>query len=260
MKKIWLFSAAAAVMLAACSNTENVTDTPVSKAVETVEETPTSATTEEQQSAEAKTEEATVTSSVEAEEEKPAVDPIEEADSETVDTEEPAVHEADSETVDSSSSEDTEPSGEISYVQNNETYNAPTHFKTSSEQPFGLEVMDGFSLVAEEPGKDQLIFNENPAITMAIETFTTGELTYDDLFTKAMEKAGSIGEMTPIEELPYGDNISNIAAFKVDVNGEKVVVMAVETPTLLAQFTIMDTAEEKYIDALIQMAVTIQGQ
>ena len=260
MKKIWLFSAAAAVMLAACSNTENVSETPVTPAVETVGETPATSQTEEQTNVAAKTEEATVTSSVEAEEKTPAVDPVEEADSETVDIEEPAVHEADSETVDSSSQQPTEPSGEISYVQNNETYSAPTNFTTSSEQPFGLEVMDGFTLVAEEPGKDQLIFDDNPTVTMAIETFMLGELTYDDLFTRAMEKAGALGEMSPIEELPLGNNISNIAAFKVDVNGEQIVVMALETPSLLAQFTIMDTAEEKYLDAMMQMAATIQGQ
>ncbi|MBS7344990.1 MAG: hypothetical protein KIG60_04965 [Caryophanon sp.] len=257
MKKIWLFSAAAAVMLAACNDTENVTPAPEK---EVVEETAVAEAQEPAETPTTSTPQTAVETSETTEAAEPAVDPIEEADAETVDVEEEPVHEADAETVDDESSAAIEPSGEISYVQNNETYSAPTNFTTSGEQPFGLEVMDGFSLVAEEPGKDQLMFKDNSAITMAIETFTIGELTYDDLFTQAMEKAAALGEASPIEELPASDNITNIAAFEVDINGEKVVVMALETPSILAQFTMMDTAERSYIDAMMQMAVTIQGQ
>ena len=251
MKKVWLFSAAAAIMLAACNNTQNVTDEIVAPA----EEVDTPAVVEESVD-EVEPVEGTVTESVPAPTERETV--IQET--EVVEKEVPIVHEADAETVEGTSEEDIEPSGEMTYVQNNETYSAPTNFTTSSEQPYGLEVMDGFKLVAEETGKDQLLYTSNERIAMAIEAFTFGEKTYDDVFTAAMDQANAIGDITPIEDLPMGDNISNIAAFEVNVNGEYVVIMALETPSILAQFTLMDTAERKFLNAMMQMAVTIQGQ
>ena len=251
MKKVWLFSAAAAIMLAACNNTQNVTDEIVAPAEDV--ETP---AVVEQAVDEVEPAEGTVTESVPKQTESETV--VEEA--EIVEDEVPIVHEADAETVEGTTEDEIEPSGEVTYTQNNETYSAPTNFTTSSEQPFGLEVMDGFKLVAEETGKDQLLYTSNERIAMAIEAFTFGEKTYDDVFTAAMDQANAIGDITPIEDLPMGDNISNIAAFEVNVNGEYVVIMALETPSILAQFTLMDTAERKFLNAMMQMAVTIQGQ
>lgn len=253
MKKIWLFSAAAALILAACSDTANVTKEINAPVEEVVEETPAASKLTEE------TMQQPTQGSVTTEVTEPTT-AIEEADAETVDEEVPPVHEADAETVEGTPAEEIEPSGEVTYTQNNETYSAPTNFTTSSEQPYGLEVMDGFTLVAEEPGKDQLLYSGSEGSSMTIETFMLGETTYDDLFASAMEKAGSLGEVAPIEDLPMSDNIANIAAFEVNINGEYVVVIALETPTILAQFTLMDTAERKFLDAMMQMAVTIQGQ
>lgn len=269
MKKIWMLSAAAAVMLAACSETENVTPEvetqPETEETSSAEATkPTTEQKEQSENANGEVTEAEQEDTVEQEE--APKDPIEDADSETVDTEvektpeEEIIDDADSETVTDDSSSEIEAAGEITYMQNGEAHTSPTTFKTSGEQPFGLEVINGFSLIAEEPGKDQLVFDSNPEINMAIETATLGETVYDDLFERAMEKAGVLGEITPIEELPYHDNIKNIAAFQVDVDGEQVIVMAIETPTILAQFTIYDSPSIDMKQAFIQMAATIQGQ
>ncbi|MEE1131902.1 MAG: hypothetical protein UHX00_09830 [Caryophanon sp.] len=252
MKKVWLFSTVAIVMLSACNSTQDVTEDIVAP----VEENETEVVVEPAN--DVQPEAGTVTESVPPSTETEQQPVVEET--EIVKEEATSVHEADAETVEGTTTDDIEPSGEVTYTQNNETYSTPTNFTTSSEQPFGLEVMDGFTLVAEEPGKDQLLYTSNERVSMAIETFTFGEKTYDDVFAAAMDQASAMGDVTPIEELPMSDNISNIAAFEVNVNGEYVVVIALETPSILAQFTLMDTADRKFLNAMMQMAVTIQGQ
>lgn len=266
MKKMLMLSATAALFLAACNDTTKevaVDPTPVEEA--TTEATQAVEQATEQQEAEASASPTQPSTTVEPEATEQA-NPIEEADSETVDSvveqteEEAIIEEADSETVEGSPATEVTPSSEITYMQNGNVQTAPTNFLTSAEQPFGLEVMNGFTLVAEEPGKDQLIYDADARITMAIETYTLGEITYDELFNSALEEAGTLGEASPIEELPYHDNIANIAAFDVTIDNEKVVVMAIETPSTLAKFTIYDTLETDLTQAMIQMAATIKGQ
>ena len=271
MKKMLMLSATAALFLAACNDTTKEVAVDPAPVEETTTETaqaveqPT-----EQQEAEATASPTQPSTTVEPEtsetEATEQANPIEEADSETVESvveqteEEAIIEEADSETVEGSPATEVTPSSEITYMQNGNVQTAPTNFLTSTEQPFGLEVMNGFTLVAEEPGKDQLIYDADTRITMAIETYTLGETTYDELFNSALEEAGTLGEASPIEELPYHDNIANIAAFDVTIDNDKVVVMAIETPSTLAKFTMYDTPETDLTQAMIQMAATIKGQ
>ena len=54
----------------------------------------------------------------------------------------------------------------------------------SEELDYSIEHLSNFTLIAEEPGKDMLVYNDNDAISMRIEVFPTAEVAFTDILAE----------------------------------------------------------------------------
>ncbi len=151
----------------------------------------------------------------------------------------------------------------ITYTSNGEQKTEETTSVTSNEQQYSIQVLPNFTLTAEEPGKDLLYLTENDSVSMRIEYLTTNETSFEDLQRNTEDLMNAVDENTDYMEFDiqsYVDNvpnISNFAAYKVDLIDQVVMSIVYEKDQQLVRLTIYDDPVADYSDALIKMGLTI---
>lgn len=134
----------------------------------------------------------------------------------------------------------------------------------SDAQSYAMEVLPGYTLTSEEPGRDSLYADENPNAFMRIETQPAEDGSYDYLVDNMQEvlKAASNGEEP--EELTdvYSDvedkGIKNAKAFQVDSETGPVTGVVFEKDGMVVRLTLFDNVDEKYKTDFLNMGQTIQ--
>lgn len=134
----------------------------------------------------------------------------------------------------------------------------------SDAQSFAMEVLPGYTLTSEEPGRDSLYAEENPDAFMRIETQPAEDGSYAYLLDNMQEvlKAASNGEEP--EELTdvYSDaadrGIENAKAYKVDTETGPVTGVVFEKDGMVVRYTLFDNPNEKYTTDFLNMGKTIK--
>jgi len=134
----------------------------------------------------------------------------------------------------------------------------------SDAQQFAMEVLPGYTLTSEEPGRDSLYADDNPNAFMRIETQPAEDGTYTYLLDNMQEvlKASSTGgepkELTDIYTDVKDKGIENAKAFKVDSETGPVTGIVFEKDGMIVRLTLYDNAKEEYKDDFLNMGKTIQ--
>lgn len=131
----------------------------------------------------------------------------------------------------------------------------------SDNQPFSLELVEGYSLTAEEPNRDVVYFNENDATFMRIETISKEEGDRTQLVDtlkqtiQASDSAGSLMEISSPTKLP---TVNMPVGYEMDVEGGQVSGYVFETELHFVRATIYDVSDAMKTGEFIQMLSTLQ--
>lgn len=131
----------------------------------------------------------------------------------------------------------------------------------SDNQPFSVELLDGYSLTAEEPNRDVVYFDDNDAAFMRIETIAKEEGDRTQLVDtlkqtiQASDNAGSLMEISSPTKLPAVDMP---VGYEMDVEGGKVSGYVFETELHYVRATIYDVSDAMKTGEFIQMLSTLQ--
>lgn len=126
----------------------------------------------------------------------------------------------------------------------------------STQMPYTVALNDGFTLNAEEPGRDQIISSANNSLSMRVQVATTEEDTFASVKDNALMYMQAIGEpteLTAAELAPLG----NATGWKTSFDDDLVYVVAFEQNGLVGQLTIYDKADAQALASFLQMASTI---
>lgn len=162
--------------------------------------------------------------------------------------------------------ESTPPS--VQYVdEKGEQQESNLSWTKSPEQDYEIALAEGFSLTAEEPGRDMVTYEGNDQISMRIETFTKDNTTdYEEM---ARDTESTVGLTAPDGQYqPY--DIQNlveknkeiqhatgfIATFAEDE--EQVVTVIYEKESKIVRLTVFDRTSSEVTDALLEMGLTVK--
>ncbi|ARJ39889.1 hypothetical protein SporoP8_13990 [Sporosarcina ureae] len=138
--------------------------------------------------------------------------------------------------------------------------------KTSDEQDYSMQVLPGYTLTSEEPGRDSLYVEEDSETFMRIETMPKDEesYTFDELYENMEEllTASSDGE-TPVEiteqtDLPQADGIQSVKGAVVDSTEGYFTGYVIEREDKLIRATIYAQEDNEHIKDFKDMAATIK--
>lgn len=151
----------------------------------------------------------------------------------------------------------------LTYSSNNQPFTEEVVEAKSEEMNYTIQHFEDYTLVAEEPGVDHLIFNKDDELSMQIEVINKEEATFEQIKATAKETITAIAPDN-LKELEFSTilterpEILNITGYEGVVDGEKVVKVVLERSNLIAALTIYDTPQADLMDAFIQMGLTIQ--
>lgn len=159
----------------------------------------------------------------------------------------------------------TENENSITYTSNNTQKTEETTTIISDEQHYSIQVIQGFTLTAEEPGKDVLYLNEDDSISMRIEYMSSNDTTFQDLVKSTEEMMSVVNENVQYTDFDIQSNvknhsnISNFAAYKVDLTDQAVISVVFEKENQLVRLTIFDKPTVDLTDAFVQMGLSISS-
>ena len=151
----------------------------------------------------------------------------------------------------------------LTYTSNGQPFSEAVVNAKSNEMDYTIQHFENYTLVAEEPGVDHLLNNEDDTLSMQIEVVKIEEATFDQIKTSAYETMSAISSEN-LKELDLSaistkrEEIKNIVGYETILDGEKVVKIAFERDNLFAILTIYDKPEKDLTDAFMQMGLTIQ--
>lgn len=192
-----------------------------------------------------------------AEETPEETDPVEETTETPVETEEP---EAEEEPAEEEPAEE-EPAEEPEIAEE-EPSKAETEgeLATSDEQQYKLYVLPGFQLTPEEPGKDALLWEEDSAVFMLIETFNKEDIEFAQAEAAMKEALAASNPDAEITEAaaPQGAKFLNSVAYEIPTAEGKVTGVVYEKEKLIVRLTVFDTTEVNATADFIDMGSTIE--
>lgn len=156
---------------------------------------------------------------------------------------------------------ENEVTNDITYSTNGDEITEET--TTVDSNNYSLQLIPGFTLTPEEPGKDMLYFEENDKISMRIETIPATQATYDDIVANTEETVAAIGEYEPFPIDQYIGNHSEISkaiAYTVTFETEKIVMIVFEKGDIIVRLTVYDDTSVDLTDAMVKMGLTIQSK
>lgn len=130
----------------------------------------------------------------------------------------------------------------------------------SDEQPYELNVLPGYVLTSEEPGKDSLYKESDPSAFMRIETFAPGEIDFSQAETQVKETLKAVNAEAEIAEgqALAGAGIVKSSRFEVPSVEGKVTGVVIEQENQLVRLTIFDSEAANATADLIAMGQTIK--
>ena len=152
----------------------------------------------------------------------------------------------------------------LTYVSNSQEFTEKTTISASNELNYTIQHFTNFTLSAEEPGKDMLLYNDNDALSMRIEVFATAEASFADIVTDTENSTLAIapdGKFTEIDLTTYiedRDEIFNSSSFLVEYESDKVISVIYELKDKILRLTVYDDYITDLTDAFLQMGFTIQ--
>lgn len=151
----------------------------------------------------------------------------------------------------------------LTYTSNGQPITEEVVTAKSEEMDYTIQHFENYVLVAEEPGIDHLLYNEDDTLSMQIEVVKKEETTFDQIKTSANETMSAISAEN-LKELDLSaistnrEEILNIVGYETMFDGEKVVKVVFERENLFAVLTIYDNPEKDLTDAFLQMGLTIR--
>ncbi|MBD8031568.1 chemotaxis protein [Solibacillus merdavium] len=151
----------------------------------------------------------------------------------------------------------------LTYSSNSQPFTEEVVEAKSEEMNYSIQHFENYTLVAEEPGVDQLIFSKDDGLSMQIEVVNKEEATFEQMKATAKEAISAIAPDN-VKDLDFSTilterpEILNITGYEGVVDGEKVVKVVLERTNLIATLTIYDTPQADLTDAFLQMGLTIQ--
>ena len=160
--------------------------------------------------------------------------------------------------------QDSKNDSTLTYVSNSQEFTEKTTISASNELNYTIQHFTNFTLSAEEPGKDMLMYNDNDALSMRIEVFATADASFADIVTDTENSTLAIapeGKFTEIDLTTYiedRDEILNSSSFLVEYESDKVVSVIYELEDKILRLTVYDDYMTDLTDAFLQMGFTIQ--
>ncbi len=158
--------------------------------------------------------------------------------------------------------EPTEQATTLTYSSLGKTVSDTVITSTSEEMNYTIAHFDNFTLQAEDPGIDQLIYNDDDQLSMQIEVVAKEDVTFDDINASAAETMAAIS--ADVNTLDFAaileqrTDILNMAGYETVLEEtDKVVKVVFERDNMFVTLTIYDTAADLQ-DAFLQMGLTIQ--
>ncbi|MFF5993116.1 hypothetical protein AAGS61_00020 [Lysinibacillus sp. KU-BSD001] len=169
-------------------------------------------------------------------------------------------------TADTGTEETNESTNTIEYVENGQPKKAETVTTVSPQQDYTISLAKGFSLEAEEPGRDMVMYDANNEHSMRIELFAKDETTYEEA---ALQTENTVKITAPEGKYePYAldslltthKDITNANGYVVTYTEDKdqVVTVVFEKGTKIVRLTVFDTTTAEMTDAFLQMGFTIE--
>lgn len=157
--------------------------------------------------------------------------------------------------------EETTPASEIqiSYSINGETVEEKASWTKSDNQAFGLYVLPGYELTAEEPGNDMLYFKENDLHWMRIQLLP-GDSDWESLKENTMvQLEASLN--TDVETVsPPTDFPKDTTVLQTKNDSDVVTAYLIKDQNGIIKLTISTQNQENYLDAFVQMAKHLKIQ
>lgn len=185
----------------------------------------------------------------------------------TSDDTEEQVTGTDTEQVEETESPETEETSEESTEESTEESEESTEALgervTSDNQPFSLELMEGYDLTAEEPNRDVVFFKENDGLFMRIETFAKEGTDRTQLVqvlkdtVQASDSAASVMEISSPAKLPNQDMAQG---YEMDIENGKVSGYVFDTEAHFVRATIYDSSDTPKTGEFLMMLETLKTE
>jgi len=172
--------------------------------------------------------------------------------------EEPATEDSQKEQPAQEETSDTS-STSITFSSNGESKNEEAT-PVSSKQ-YGIQVISGFTLVQEEPGKELLTYDADDSVSMRIEAMTINDTTFEDLVANTEQYMSAVSEDSEpydISTIIDNNSIANSTAYIANFGTEEVISVVFEKEDKLVRLTVYDNEEVDLSDAMIKMGLTIE--
>lgn len=154
------------------------------------------------------------------------------------------------------------PEKTLTYSVNDETKEETATLTDSDEQNYSIYKLDGFSLTGEEPNKDSLYLDDNPAVFMRVETISKDDASLEIIANNMFETIAAVSvNKEPVEiekdKLPQGEGISNPSGYLTTFELGTVSGYVFEQGNMIVRLTIFDQESVKLTDAFLKMGETI---
>ena len=162
-------------------------------------------------------------------------------------------------------SEERGPEKTLNYLVNEEVKEDTAKLTDSDEQNYSLYKLDGYTLTGEEPNKDSLYLDENPAVFMRVETISKDDASYQVIADNMVETiaAVSVGK-EPVEiakdKLPQGEGVVNSIGYETTFELGTVSGYVFEQGNLIVRLSIFDQESVKLTDAFLKMGETVAAK
>ncbi|WP_274309300.1 chemotaxis protein [Solibacillus daqui] len=157
----------------------------------------------------------------------------------------------------------TDEQATLTYSSNGQTFKEAVITSKSAEMNYSIEHFENYTLEAEEPGIDHLLYNADDNFSMQIEVTEKGEVTFDDIKSSVTESMSAISSDVKEHDfsaiLEHHTDIIQIVGYETTFeNTDKVIKLAFERDNMFVTLTIYDTVAADLQDAFLQMGLTIQ--
>lgn len=136
----------------------------------------------------------------------------------------------------------------------------------SDEQDFSLQVLPGYKLTSEEPGKDSLYAEEDDAVFMRIEAADKNDnaFTFDEWYEnlgetlKASDEAAEVTEIADAAQVMQNDRFVQVKGQTAESENSYLTGYVIELEDKLIRATIFAPENNERVKDLQKMAATIQ--
>ncbi|MGM9949798.1 MAG: hypothetical protein ACI33P_06710 [Lysinibacillus sp.] len=159
------------------------------------------------------------------------------------------------------------PPSTIQYTdENGQPQESNMAWTTSPEQDYEMALAEGFTLVAEEPGRDMVTYDANNEISMRVETFSKDETHYEEMARQTESTVGVTapdGNYQPYEMkdlVAENEDVLHAAGFIVTYpeDEEQVVTVIYEKESKIVRLTVFDRTASEITNALLEMGMTVK--